>query len=113
VSAALLKPTCRPRLFLFCPPFFSYRTRPKAASRPRLLGVFARGLLIILAALLRGDPLPFGDFVPLPWPSFPSVVNIPTLKSWGLGVLHKAALLKFYNFVKCLSPTAHRASEII
>lgn len=53
------------------PPFFSYRLRPKAASRPRLLSAFARGLLIILAALLRHEPLPFGDFVFTPWPSSP------------------------------------------
>ena len=55
----------------FLPPFFPYRSRPKSTSRPRLLSVFARGLLIILAALLRGDSLPFGDFVPEPWPVSP------------------------------------------
>jgi hypothetical protein len=55
----------------FPPPYFPYRCRPRTASRPRLLSIFARGLLIILTALLRGDYLPFGDFVPEPWPFSP------------------------------------------
>lgn len=63
-AEAELPPSSLPVL----PPFFPYRIRPKPASRPRLLSAFARGLLIILAALLRGDGLPFGDFVSDPWP---------------------------------------------
>lgn len=61
----------------FLPPYFPYRSRPQALSQPRLISCFLRGILIILVALLRGDPLPFGDFVPQPWPSFPH----PTLPS--------------------------------
>jgi len=52
------------------PPFFPYRIPPSNPARPRRLSVFRRGFLIILVALLRQEPFPFGDFVPLPWPSF-------------------------------------------
>jgi hypothetical protein len=38
-------------------------------SRPRLLSCFRRGLVSILAALVRGEPLPLGRFVPEPWPA--------------------------------------------
>lgn len=54
----------------FLPPYFPYRSRPQALSRPRPVSCFLRGTLIILVALLKGENLPFGDFVPLPWPSF-------------------------------------------
>ena len=37
-------------------------------SRPRLQSCFAQGLLHIFVALLKGDPLPLGHFVPEPWP---------------------------------------------
>jgi hypothetical protein len=37
-------------------------------SRPRLLSCFRRGLVVILAALVCGEPLPLGCFVPEPWP---------------------------------------------
>ncbi len=53
------------------PPYFPYRSRSQPLSRPRLVSCFLRGTLIILAALLRGDQLPFGDFVLLPWPTAP------------------------------------------
>src|SRR5579871_2331629 len=66
-AEAALPPSSLPAL----PPFFPYRTRPRTTSRPRLLSAFARGLLIILDALLRGDGLPFGDFVPDLWPVSP------------------------------------------
>lgn len=38
-------------------------------SRPRLLSCFRRGLVVILAALVCGHPLPLGHFVPEPWPA--------------------------------------------
>jgi hypothetical protein len=60
----------------FLPPYFPYRSRPQALSQPRLISCFLRGILIILAALLRGDQLPFGDFVPQPWPTWPHP-NLP------------------------------------
>ncbi len=44
------------------------RTR-RNASRPRLLSCFARGLLTIVAALIRGEGVVLGRFVPQVWPS--------------------------------------------
>jgi len=52
----------------YLPPYFPYRCRPKRASQPRLVSCFARGLLIILVALIRGEPFPFAEFRPEPWP---------------------------------------------
>jgi len=43
--------------------------RTTRRSRPRLPSCFRRGVLVILAALLRGAPLPLGRFCPEPWPS--------------------------------------------
>jgi hypothetical protein len=43
--------------------------QPRASSRPRLISVFARGLLTILVALLKGIPTLIGEFIPQPWPS--------------------------------------------
>ena len=38
-------------------------------SRPRMLSCFARGIVTIIATLIRGDGLVLGRFVPEPWPS--------------------------------------------
>ncbi len=43
-------------------------------TRPRLLSCFRRGALLILAALLQGQPLPLGRFLPEPWPTEPPAV---------------------------------------
>ena len=43
-------------------------------SQDRLLSCFRRGILVIMAALLTGQPIPLGRFDPEPWPtstSFP------------------------------------------
>ncbi|MFL5697533.1 MAG: endonuclease [Ktedonobacteraceae bacterium] len=45
------------------------RRRASKRSRPRLHSCFARGVRLILVALLQGEPLPFGRFIPEPWPS--------------------------------------------
>jgi hypothetical protein len=47
------------------------RTQRKTTqrSRPRLRSCFARGLQLILVALLKGEPLPMGQFIPQPWPT--------------------------------------------
>jgi hypothetical protein len=50
------------------------RRRPPPRARPRLLSCFRRGMLTILAALLTGEPLPVGRFLPEPWPSHPPAV---------------------------------------
>jgi hypothetical protein len=56
------------------------RRRARRAARPRLLRCFRRGVLTILAALLQGDPLPLGRFLPEPWPcSTPGVPLSPPL----------------------------------
>lgn len=38
-------------------------------SRPRLQSCFAQGVRRIVVALLKGEPLPLGYFVPEPWPT--------------------------------------------
>src|ERR671932_2619048 len=47
------------------------RRRATGRTRPRLLSCFRRGVLTILAALLQGQPLPLGRFLPEPWPTEP------------------------------------------
>lgn len=47
------------------------RRKATGRSRPRMLSCFARGILTIVAALIRGDGLLLGRFVPQPWPSAP------------------------------------------
>ncbi len=47
------------------------RRKASGCSRPRMISCFARGILTIVAALIRGDGLVLGRFVPQPWPSSP------------------------------------------
>lgn len=52
------------------------RRRTTNRPQPRLLSCFHRGLLVIMAALIAGQPLPLGRFQPEPWPgstSFPDL----------------------------------------
>ena len=44
------------------------RRRATARARPRLVSCFRRGVLRILVALLMGERLPVGRFLPEPWP---------------------------------------------
>ena len=53
------------------------RRRGRHRPPPRLLSCFRRGVLRILAALLRGEPLPLGRFRPAPWPATSG--NVTTL----------------------------------
>jgi hypothetical protein len=46
-----------------CPP-----SRPRQATRLRLVSIFRQGWITILVALLNQRPLPRGHFVPEPWP---------------------------------------------
>lgn len=41
----------------------------RRATRLRLVGVFRRGWILILAAYVRRAPLPLAPFIPEPWPS--------------------------------------------
>ena len=45
--------------------------RQRRATRARLVGVFRRGWVLVLVALLTHAPLPRGAFVPEPWPTAP------------------------------------------
>lgn len=47
--------------------------RYRQATRLRLVGVFRRGWVRLLVALLRHDPLPLGHFLPEPWPEIPKI----------------------------------------
>lgn len=46
-----------------------HRPRARRARRWRLVSVFRRGWNLIVAALLRQEPLPKGRFIPEPWPT--------------------------------------------
>jgi len=45
------------------------RSRPARNSLPRLLSCFQRGLMIITTSLIAQRSLPFGRFIPEPWPT--------------------------------------------
>ena len=60
-------------------------------SRPRMLSCFARGWLMIVGALIRGEGLRVGRFVPEPWPSSPPVPKKPTKKKRAAHPPRKAA----------------------
>lgn len=57
------------------------RRRATGRARPRLLSCFRRGILTILVALLQGQDVPMGRFVPEPWPSeSPAVLKLPPVR---------------------------------
>jgi hypothetical protein len=60
------------------------RRRGTRRARARLLSCFRRGVLVILAALLKGEPVPLGRFVPEPWPSEPPVLKLPARRCLSL-----------------------------
>jgi hypothetical protein len=47
------------------------QTRQRQATRLRLVAVFHQGLIRLVLAMLDHAPLPFGQFVPEPWPTAP------------------------------------------
>jgi hypothetical protein len=49
-------------------PVLHVARRARRHGRPRLLSCFRRGVLTILVALIAGEPLPLGRFIPEPWP---------------------------------------------
>lgn len=55
--------------------------RQRTATRLRLVRVFRRGWVTILAALLAGRPLPLGAFRPDPWPLPATVADTATAGS--------------------------------
>lgn len=52
------------------------RQRSPKGFQPRLLSCFRRGILVIMAALLTNQPIPFGRFYPEPWPSSTSFPDL-------------------------------------
>ncbi|MEO9058810.1 MAG: hypothetical protein ABI396_11615 [Ktedonobacteraceae bacterium] len=71
----------------------THRARRTATkrSRPRMLSCFARGWLIIVGSLIRGDGLVVGRFIPEPWPSSPPVRKKPTKKKRATHPAQEAA----------------------
>jgi hypothetical protein len=59
--------------------------RPRRATGLRLVSVFRRGWVLILAALLNQPRLPLGRFVPEPWPS-------ATMENPQRTVIHEVSL---------------------
>jgi len=51
------------------PPTHIARRTKFRPSQPRLLSCFTRGLTVILSAIIGQNPIPFGVFVPEPWPT--------------------------------------------
>ena len=60
-------------------------------SRPRMLSCFARGWLLIVGALMRGEGLLLGHFVPELWSSSSPVPKKPTKKKRAAHLALKAA----------------------
>jgi hypothetical protein len=57
------------------------RRRATGRTPPRLLSCFRRGVLTILTALVQGQALPLGRFVPEPWPPEPpAVLMLPPVR---------------------------------
>jgi hypothetical protein len=57
------------------------RRKATGRSRPRMISCFARGLLLIVGTLIRGDGLLLGRFVPEPWPCSPPALRKTNTKS--------------------------------
>jgi len=57
------------------------RRKATGRSRPRMISCFARGLLLIVGTLIRGEGLLLGRFVPEPWPCAPPTLRKVNTKS--------------------------------
>jgi hypothetical protein len=66
------------------------RRRASGRARPRMISCFARGLLLIVGSLIRGDGLRLGRFVPEPWPCAPPA-HKATTKRKGSALATEAA----------------------
>jgi hypothetical protein len=51
------------------------RRKATGRSQPRMISCFARGLLLIVGTLIRGEGLLLGRFVPEPWPCTPPALR--------------------------------------
>jgi hypothetical protein len=54
--------------------------RQRRATRLRQVGVFQQGLIRLVLAMLDHAPLPFGRFLPEPWPTAPPLPITPLLQ---------------------------------
>lgn len=69
------------------PPLHVARRRASTRTRARLLSCFRRGVVTILATLLRGEELPGGRFVPEPWPTVPPKARPSTPRVKPIGAI--------------------------
>jgi len=60
-------------------------------SRPRMISCFARGIILIVGTLIRGEGLLLGRFVPEPWPCAPPALRKVNTKSEGQEPAREAA----------------------
>jgi len=67
------------------------RRKATGRSRPRMISCFARGLLLIVGTLIRGEGLLLGRFVPEPWPCAPPALRKVNTKSKGQEPAREAA----------------------
>ena len=51
------------------------RRKATGRSQPRMISCFARGLILIVGTLIRGEGLLLGRFVPEPWPCAPPALR--------------------------------------
>jgi len=47
----------------------------KQRTKPRKMSCFARGIMMLTLAILQGQTLPTGQFVPFPWPTSPPEIE--------------------------------------
>lgn len=73
------------------PPTHIARRTATSRSRPRMLSGFARGWLLIVGSLIRGDGLLLGRFLPEPWPSSPPLPQKPASKQRATHPAQEAA----------------------
>jgi hypothetical protein len=73
------------------PPTHIARRTATTRSRPRMLSCFARGWLLIVGSLIRGDGLVMGRFVPEPWPTSPPLRTKLTKKKRAAHPAQQAA----------------------
>ncbi len=59
------------------------RRKATGRSQPRMISCFARGLLLIVGTLIRGEGLLLGRFVPEPWPCVPPAARKMNVKAQG------------------------------
>jgi hypothetical protein len=57
------------------------RRKATGRSQPRMISCFARGLILIVGTLIRGEGLLLGRFVPEPWPNVPPAARKPNTKA--------------------------------